>query len=357
MIEVHVVNAFIRPELKDTDWFTILNFINGLVAPSFTFISGFAFIISAKSGLEEMRKFGRRFWKKLGRILLLFLVGYSLHMPQYSFRNIINYATPQSIIEWYNVDILQCIAASLLILFFSRLFIKSNKAYNYFIFASTAIIAIISPFIWHVDFTRFMPMPLANYFNAVHGSFFPLFPWMAFLFAGASASILYLKFREKGKEKYFINKSMIIGMVVFFISLIVLYFLKADPSFEVKPDPFFFLQRAGLVIAALGLCWHYTSRFGEKTSFVTNISRESLLIYFLHLQVIYRKIWNGNSLEYFVNSRFGIPELFFATMILVACMIAVAETWGSFKLRFPHLSVYATRITLAVTVILFFYLT
>lgn len=357
MIEVHVVNAFIRPNLADTDWFSVLNFINGLVAPAFTFISGFAFIISSKSGLDEMRRFGKKFWKKLGRMLLLILVGYSLHMPEFSYKNIMHYASPESIIKWYNVDILQCIAISLLILFFTRLAIKSDKAYNYFVFISTVVIVLISPLMWNIDFARYMPMPLACYFNSVHGSFFPLFPWMGFLFAGASACILYMKFRAEEKEKTFINRIIIFGPAAFAVSYIILYFLKADPSFQVKPDPFFFTQRLGLVLLGLGLCWRYSYRFGEKNSFVTEISRESLLIYFLHLQVIYRKIWNGRSLEYYVNFQFGIAELFFATLILAACMIAVARVWGSLKVQFPRLSSIVVKLTIGVSLFLFFYLT
>jgi len=358
MMEVHVVNAFIRPEFKDAAWFSVLDFVNGLVAPSFTFISGFAFIISAKSGLDEIRSFGPKFWKKLSRILLLILVGYSLHMPEFSFKNIMHYANHESIVKWYNVDILQCIAISLLILFFSRLIIKSDKTYNYFVFGTTIAILLISPFVWNIDFGNYMPLPLACYFNSVHGSFFPLFPWMGFLFAGASACIIFMKFRSEGREKVYIKRMLIAGPVFFIIGYTVLYFIKAsNPAFEVKPDPFFFMQRLGLVLLSLGLCWKYVEMTGEKSSFVTDISKESLLIYFLHLQVIYRKLWNGQSLENFVNFRFGLTELFFATMILITSMIAVAHIWGNFKLQFPRISSFIVRVTIATATVLFFILT
>ena len=357
MIEVHVVNAFIKPEFVETGWFSVLNFINGLVAPSFTFVAGFAFIISSKNNLDEMRKFGRKFWKKVNRILLLLFIGYSLHMPEFSYYNIVKWASRESIIKWYNVDVLQCIGVSLLILFLSRLLIKSDKIYNYFILISTIAILIISPMIWNVDFARYLPMPIACYFNAVHGSFFPLFPWMGFLFAGAYTGILFMKFRSRDKEEFYINRMMMYGIAGFVVSAIVLYFLKGDPSFEAKPDPFFFIQRFGLVILALGLCWKYVKIYGEKASFVTDISRESLVIYFLHLQVIYRKIWNGHNLEYYINFSFGITELLCATLILIASMIAVASVWGSFKARFPKTSTAVIRLTLVGAVALFFYLT
>ena len=40
MIEVHLFNAFLLPELKRAGWFDVLTFINGLVAPAFLFEVG-----------------------------------------------------------------------------------------------------------------------------------------------------------------------------------------------------------------------------------------------------------------------------------------------------------------------------
>ena len=74
MIEVHVFNAFLLPELRQTSWFSVLNFINGLVAPSFLFVSVFAFQVSSGSKLDEMRKLGKAFWKKIARIFQIIII-------------------------------------------------------------------------------------------------------------------------------------------------------------------------------------------------------------------------------------------------------------------------------------------
>lgn len=65
MIEVHVVNALLSPDVKSASWFEILNYINGLVAPAFTFTSGMVFVLSLQKGLDELRKFGKNFGKNL----------------------------------------------------------------------------------------------------------------------------------------------------------------------------------------------------------------------------------------------------------------------------------------------------
>ena len=68
MIETHVFNAFLANSLRQSGWFQALNFINGLVAPSFLFVSGFVFLVAAQKRVEELRSFGKPLRKQLGRI-------------------------------------------------------------------------------------------------------------------------------------------------------------------------------------------------------------------------------------------------------------------------------------------------
>ena len=145
MIEVHVFNAFLIPELRQSGWFGILNFINGLVAPSFLFVSGFAFQVSSGNKLDEMRNFGKAFWKKTSRIFQIIIIGYALHLPFFPLSKIINEATPQLLESFIAVDVLQCIGVGLLFLFSTRLLIKSDKIYHSFLLASLVVVTFISP--------------------------------------------------------------------------------------------------------------------------------------------------------------------------------------------------------------------
>jgi len=72
MVEVHVVNCFLQPAAKLTWWFHIINFINGLVAPVFIFLSGFSFIISTFHKRDQLLSFSHTMHKRVERILLLF---------------------------------------------------------------------------------------------------------------------------------------------------------------------------------------------------------------------------------------------------------------------------------------------
>ena len=214
MIKVHVFNAFLVPELRQTGWFSVLNFINGLVAPSFLFVSGFAFQVSSGSKPDEMRRLGKAFWKKIARIFQIIIIGYALHLPFYSLSKTINETTPQLLKGFFAVDVLQCIGSGLLFLFLTRLLIKSDKAYHYFLIVSLVVVTLISPVLWKIDFNQYVHPLVGNYFNRLHGSLFPIFPWLNFLLAGGIFAKYFVDARERNEEKKFINKTAIFGLVV-----------------------------------------------------------------------------------------------------------------------------------------------
>ncbi len=339
--------------MKETPWFKALNFVNGLVAPSFLFISGFAFVLSTRGKTEDLRKFDYTFWKKLGRILLIIIAGYSLHLPILSLRRLMHFYSQDVLISFYNVDILQCIGFGLLFLFLTRLLFKTDKSYNIFLIAFTAAIILFSPLVWQTDFSKFMAIPIANYFNSDNGSFFPLFPWLGFLFAGAVASKYYIEAREKNLEKKFIVVLTIIGISLALLGHILLTFIFDFPYQIVRPNPIFFFQRLGYVFFLLGLCWYYAEARKTKASFVLDVGRESLIVYWLHLQLIYRRLWNDQSFASVFGDKAGVIESLAATLILAVLMIAIAKFWGNFKKNHRPLAANLTLGLVSACIIIF----
>jgi len=331
MIEVHIFNAFLQPAIRGTSWFTALNFINGMVAPSFIFISGFAFVISTEKKIIEIRTFNELFRKKFFRIVQILFTGYLVHIPSFSLRNIIFYTDAESFKSFYNVDVLQCISVGILLLLIARMIISPDKLYILFIIMSIAVTVMLAPFIWNIDFSRFMPLPLACYFNEVHGSYFPVFPWLGFLFSGAGTALIIQKYRENGKEDNFMMKAAIVGVFCIAVSFPMLSWLKNYSWFEVKTSPVFFVQRIGVIFVLLFLLTLYVKFRGEGESFFFHIGRESLLIYWLHLVIIYRIVFNGRNINSIVNRSFGVSECIIATTAMVLLMLAVAIIWGRIK--------------------------
>ena len=353
MIEVHVFNAFLIPELRQSGWFSVLNFINGLVAPSFLFVSGFAFQVSSGGKLDEMRKLAKAFWKKIGRIFQIIIIGYALHLPFYSLSDIIKKATPQQLESFYAVDVLQCIGFGLLFLFITRLLIKSDKAYHYFLIASLVVITLVSPVLWQIELADYLHIAVANYFNRLHGSLFPIFPWLNFLLAGAVFAKYFVDARGRNQEEKFIKLSTYVGIITLLFGHLFYSGLFPKTLTSIIPNPIFYLERLGYILVLFFLCWYVDKKSNIKNSFIMDASRESLLVYWLHLITIYGMFWSGKSLAIIIGSTYNGLEASVATLILITLMIVVAKIWGWLKKTYPKYVAVFVKVVTVVLLILF----
>lgn len=335
MIEVHVFNALLNPALRSSGSFDIINFINGLVAPSFTFASGLVFVLSLQKGIEQLRNFGKEFWRKVSRIGLIFFVGYTLHLPHYSLTKILNNPTQTNLENLFTVDILQLISTGLLFLLLARILIKSeNRFYNFSLLA-TLIILIISPFMWKIDFSNYLPLFLANFFNRMHGSLFPVFPWWAFIFSGAFVAKYYIEAKQTNTENIFARKLLITGVLLSLCGVVFIYIVLPILDIGILPNPFFFLERFGIILFLLGSFWFYLNKKENYKSLILDVSRESLLVYWLHLQLIYREIFWGKSLVQISQQKYNFGECLLVTVALIVLMMGVAKIWGTLKKKYP----------------------
>ena len=350
MIEPHVFNTFLLPELKQTGWFIIVTFFNGLIAPAFLFVSGFVFEISSGSKLDDMRKFKLPFWKKLWRIISIILIGYALHLPYKSLSKIINKATPEQLQQFYAVDVLQCIGVGLLVLFALRLIIRSDKIYHYTLIVLTIVVTAVSPIFWKAEFTNYLHPVFANYFNRLNGSLFPVFPWLNFILVGAIFSKYFLNAAANNKEQKFIKATTFAGIIMLFSGH--LFYLGLFPDFltSIIPNPVFFMERLGYVLFFASLCWYYANWRKIKRSFVIDASRESLLIYWLHLLLIYSMIWKNKNFAEILGPTLNVWESIVVTILLMVLMILVAILWSRTKIKFPN---YATKVAWGVVGVLF----
>jgi uncharacterized membrane protein len=332
MIEVHVFNAFIIPSYKETSWFGYLNFVNGMVAPSFLFVAGFVFVIASDRKLEEFRTYGKAFWKQLSRIGLIWVIGYALHLPFFSLTRTIYESSAQQWLSFSQSDILHCIAVGMTSIFLGRIFIKSDRIYQWFLVGVGGIAVFVAPFIWNIDFYSILPAMIAGYFDGNH-SMFPLFPWLGFLMFGAVSAFAFKKSRELGKVKEYFQWLAITGAVLlvggtFLVELPAVF---TGVAVGARANPMFFASRLGIIFLMLTACWLYSERRKTDKSFVLDVSKESLLVYTLHLVVIYSEYWNSKSLDHWYGGTLTVVQCVIATLGLIFAMILVAKGWTRLK--------------------------
>jgi uncharacterized membrane protein len=182
MIEVHCVNVWLLNELRPA-W---LDYVNGLVAPSFLACAGFSLTLSTYRTDGSIRPFFPEMAKRLGFILLC---AYALHAPGFTLAEWTVLATPQKLLEFWKIDVLQCIVFSLLILQVLARVIRRPQVFAAVALAIAIWIPIISPYLWAEGVGDGLWMPIRGFLNGNLDrgvrSLFPLFPWLSFPAFGA----------------------------------------------------------------------------------------------------------------------------------------------------------------------------
>jgi uncharacterized membrane protein len=178
MIECHAM-VLLRKELLATHAAALMDWLNGLVAPSFIFAAGFSLALvqvrTARSGGGR----GARLLRTVRRIGEVLAVG-----------TLINWVWFPISVEpgWLlRVDILQCIAVSLL--FALPLFASLARTPRRLLVASLAVAAVL---FFVAPFADGYRGPLQDWVNKTgpHHSVFPLLPWAGWVFLGGALGAL-----------------------------------------------------------------------------------------------------------------------------------------------------------------------
>ncbi len=188
MIEVHVVNTWLRDGLRP-DW---LNYLNGLVAPSFTLAAGFSLVLSTYRTDGTLRPFWPDTARRLGFILLC---AYALHAPGFTLADWTVLSTTQKLRELFKMDVLQCIVYSLLILHTLARLVRNPRVFTLLALALALLIPLVSPYLWATGVADGLWLPIRGFFNGNPDrgvqALFPLFPWLAFPAFGAFLGGIY----------------------------------------------------------------------------------------------------------------------------------------------------------------------
>jgi uncharacterized membrane protein len=340
MIETHVFNATLVPELTGSSFFQVLKFINGLVAPSFLFASGMAYAVTTRRKMNDYLSFGWPLFRQIGRLLFIMLIGYSLHIPKFNYAHLRYDAGATAWEMFWQADVLQCIAVSLLFLQVMLLLTRSEVRLYRIVTVVAAGIVLATPVMWGIDFRGAVPPPLAAYLNGREYSLFPLFPWSAFLFAGAIAGHLYLRAKDRAGnagagEPVGVMMAHAVRIGFGFIAVSFLLHPLAAlvyPYYEYwRISPSFFLLRLGIVLVlCAGLFLYERKKSVSARSFVALMGRESLLVYATHLLLVYGKFGSFTFTDR-VGGTFGYGEAIVTTLVLLGLMYVLALAWSRLK--------------------------
>jgi uncharacterized membrane protein len=303
MIQTHAL-VLLRPELHQGDWWTRLQWMDGLVAPAFIFSAGFSLALvqvrGAASGTRGARV--RKTLRRLGEVLFVATLVNWMWFP--IFRE------PRWI---FRVDILHCIGLSLLFaLPILALLAPRPRALRWVCLGLAAAVFGVSPLAEHVR------GPLAAVANGSTGSVFPLLPWAGYVYLGASAGATAAQGDVRALAKW-VAMLLVAGIALWVLTpqVTALYpphnFWVTDPANHARR----WTQVCG-VLLVLMLAERATAPVANPVRrFIELFGMSSLAAYFFHQMLLFFRI-AGFSFEAVWGASCSWPKYWLVTVVLVA---------------------------------------
>ena len=349
MIETHVVSAYLPFTLKKgSEFFFWLSFVNGLVAPGFLFAAGFSIVLQGHSQWENWLRFRLPFWKQMRRLGFIFLVAYFTHLQGFRLsRYLKNWGDPKMWARTFQVDVLQCIVVSLLVVHLLILLLRKKQRLPWGAGLLAGAVALATPWIWSLDLGR-VPMSIALYFDPAGISLFPIFPWICFVLAGSCAGSLFLRSAEARKIPQFMQIAACTGIALIAGGLLLRnapYTLPGQVGFYTT-SPLYVMIRIGSILLVLALIYAMEAVVQWVPRPIEMAGRESLLVYGVHLWIIYALL-RGKILGPVLGLKMGYAGCFFLSAAIILLMLFLARHWHDLKKNYPK----QTRIAQASVVV------
>jgi uncharacterized membrane protein len=335
MLYGHTASALLAPHYQVGRWFDIWQFQRGLTSSLFLLLGGFAFSIATSRRWASHVRWSPALVKRIRRFGLFVVLGYALHLPANKFADLSSVDADR----WrafFAVDVLQAIGVSFIGIQLLVLAARSRRAFMFATIALAAATVLATPLVWTCDWTRVLPTFAAAYFSPATGSQFPLFPWMGFILLGAGLGQLYARWGANDLSAFAQRALMAPGIVLVAIAAVI----RPRPELLFGSGPGNFvpgemMMRIGACLIILAAFAQLSRRLSRLPHIFGAVAQESLLIYFVHLCIVYGSVWNTGLVQLYGASRTPVQTVFFVAVV-VSAMAGLAYYWNSFKHVHPR---------------------
>jgi uncharacterized membrane protein len=310
MVLGHSIDALLTPDAKAGELYRLYEFARGFTAPVFLALSGFAFSVATERRWNEYTGPSVYLMRRIFKLLMLLGIGYALHFPFFSLGKILLNTTPEEYAGFYRVDVLQCVAAGVLLLQGLVLASRTPRRFAATALGAGVLVTVMTPIVWTTDFSAILPPFLPPYLNQQQPSLFPLFPYGAYMLFGAAAGHLYLRAAGSGQEQMMLKGLLAAGAGAFFVGLVLDYVpMGFYPDHDYwKASPSIVFIRTGVVLAATSLVLGFKGIPLFLSVHARSLGRSSLLVYAAHIPLVYGSSINPG-LAQVVGQTFEIPTV------------------------------------------------
>ena len=337
MVSGHTASALLASSYRTGDWVRVWEFQRGLTSALFLLLSGFAFSIATTRHWTSHIRPSLALLKRLRRFALFVLLGYVLHFPVPKF-SMLPTVTDAQWRAFLSVDVLQLIGVTFIAVQLLVLAMQTRRLFMITAFVLAAIVIGAAPVMWRTEWTGTYPLAVAAYLSPGTGSQFPLFPWAGFVLMGAGVGQLYVRWGAAHLAAFAKWGMLAPGVVLTIVAWNLLGATSSSPT----PDDFRWvpaqiLLRTGVCLMILAALAHASRRIAQLPRVFGAVAQESLVVYFVHLCIVYGSIWNAGLYSFYGDALAPGPTVL-AVVAVVLPMIALAWHWNGLKHHRPRLA-------------------
>ena len=336
MIEAHVIDSWTRVADRRSRAFGESLILGGFGAPLFLFLAGVAVAMSAAAKVRRTGDTRAAVTAVQRRGLQIFLLAFVFRFQSL----VLSHAPLWTMLK---VDILNVMGPSIILAATLWGVFRAPRAKLIAFAVATVAIVWVTPVIRQAAGLAALSDSLEGYLRPIPGlTNFTLFPWMAFVMAGAIAGLLIDAARTREADRR-VNAGFVLGGLLVALAAYKASFwpaLGAASSFWTTSASFFFI-RLGVMIAAVGLAWLWEQRpgTGRRWSPLQLLGRSSLFVYWIHVELVYGLISRR------LHGAFSLPAAWIGFFLMCALMLAVAagRDYGMKWWRGDAVNRYKTR--------------
>jgi uncharacterized membrane protein len=330
MLYGHSIGALLAPEHRAGVWFDVWTFQRGLTSSLFLLLSGFAFSVATARRWSSHVRPSRQMFTRVRRFLTFALLGYALHFPVPRFADLATISDAQ----WRSflaVDVLQLIGTTFIIVQLIVLLTRSRRVFTVVSLILASVVVFTTPRVWTVDWTQVLPLWASSFLMEATGSQFPLFPWAGYILLGIGLGQIYGRWGASNLRRY-ANVALLLPGVLLIAGGLALRPIAAslfgpDPPSFVPPEV---LVRAGTCLIICGTIAHASNHITGLPRVFGALAQETLLIYFVHLCIVYGSIWNPGLFQLY-GATLSPLQVLTVVLVLISAMTALAWQWNWLK--------------------------
>jgi predicted acyltransferase len=242
-------------------------------------------------------------------------------------------------LTFFSVDALHLIGFGILFIICLSYIADRYKLSDYRVFSFGILFFLfLFPLTDRINWANYLPVPFAAYLYQGCGSLFPFFPWSAYVISGGMIGLYLAKNPECYMTKNFSLRLFGIGAALMAISIFVNQIDEKvlGGTKEFWTDGFSLVfYRIGIVLFLNGAMSFASLRIKKIPEIIKNVGKNTLLIYVVHIVILYGSAWIPGLSLYYSKSFNAFGSLLAAGILIILMfgMVALVEFLKDYRKR------------------------